>query len=109
MWRSGSEAEGVRGDASMFGACDPVAGQGIGFQVEVAFTGGEVLPFEDVHGGPGDAVGWRQAGGGALGVQPFVEAGDFGPLGLFEAGAGEAAGVILERFPPGGGCGGWCR
>ena len=36
---SGSDAEGVRSDASLFGACDPVAGQSIGFQVEVAFTG----------------------------------------------------------------------
>ncbi len=97
--RSGSEAAGVRSDASMFDACDPVAGQGIGFQVDVAFTGGEVLPFEDVQGGPRDAVGWRQAAGGALGVQPFVEAGDLGSLGLFEAGAGETAGVILGGFP----------
>jgi hypothetical protein len=64
---------GCLGDASLFGACDPVAGQGIGFQVEVAFTGGEVLPFEDVRGEPGDAVGRRQAGGGALGVQGLLQ------------------------------------
>jgi hypothetical protein len=41
----------------------------------------------------------RQAVGGPLGVQPFVEAGDFGSLGLFEAGASETAGVVLGGFP----------